>query len=520
MFSNPSRIAETLYRGMDVAGLWAIQAIRRANDPFLVWEPFDRPSRSWTYAEFDDDVRRVAAGIAARGLQRNDRILIHLENCPEWVMAWLACARLGVVAVTTNIRSSADELQYYAGHSGARAIVTQPNLVTIAESAAPHLDAIVVGSSGADSFEMLLRSEPLVGQEGSEPNRILSIQYTSGTTARPKGVVWTHANALWGGQVGVAHEGLRPDDVHLLTMPLFHTNALAYSLLPTIWAGSTVVIQPRFSASRFWDVAVRNRCTWAALVGFCLKALKQHEVPYDHSFRMWGCAFSEPRSDQRYGVKTIGWWGMTETITHGIVGSVDLPNRPMSIGRAAPEYTLQIRRSDGVMTESGEVGHLFIKGIQGLSLFAGYLDDPEATQAAFDSDGWLDTGDLVRQGDDGFIDFVDRAKDMLKVGGENVAASEIERVVRGVVGVSDTAVVGRRHPMLDEVPVAFVVLEPGSNEKDVREAIAAQVSSLADFKRPRDVIFVGAIPESTLGKAAKGELRELAARQESERVGE
>jgi crotonobetaine/carnitine-CoA ligase len=192
----------------------------------------------------------------------------------------------------------------------------------------------------------------------------------------------------------------------------------------------------------------------------------------------------------------------------------------MSIGRAAPEYTLQIRRSDGVMTESGEVGHLFIKGIQGLSLFAGYLDDPEATQAAFDSDGWLDTGDLVRQGDDGFIDFVDRAKDMLKVGGENVAASEIERVVRGVVGVSDTAVVGRRHPMLDEVPVAFVVLEPGSNEKDVREAIAAQVSSLADFKRPRDVIFVGAIPESTLGKAAKGELRELAARQESERVGE
>ena len=124
-------------------------------------------------------------------------------------------------------------------------------------------------------------------------------------------------------------------DVHQTYLPLFHTNALAYSMLATLWVGATCVIQPRFSASRFWGVALEHGCTWTSTIPFCMKALLEHEIPKNHKFRLWGTAINDPPPFAAFGVKTIGWWGMTETITHGIVGEVDQPNTPMSIGRAA-----------------------------------------------------------------------------------------------------------------------------------------------------------------------------------------
>ncbi len=140
---------------------------------------------------------------------------------------------------------------------------------------------------------------PSVPGRAADPLAPLSVQFTSGTTSRPKAVLWTHANGLWGAQVCAQHEDLRPDDIHQIQLPLFHTNAQAYSILATLWAGGTAVVVPRFSASRFWDIAVRNRCTWTSLVLFCIKALRDREVPPEHFFRLWGASVCSRRPRTR-----------------------------------------------------------------------------------------------------------------------------------------------------------------------------------------------------------------------------
>jgi crotonobetaine/carnitine-CoA ligase len=220
----------------------------------------------------------------------------------------------------------------------------------------------------------------------------------------------------------------------------------------------------------------------------------------------------EPPAFAAFGIKVIGWWGMTETITHGIVGEVDQPNAPMSIGRAAPEYSIRITDDDGAPTGVGGTGNLAIKGVPGLSLFKEYLYNEKATRESFDEHGYFITGDRVTRLENGFVRFGDRAKDMLKVGGENVAASEIEQVIAVVPGVREAAVVGKKHPMLDEVPVVFIIPQSGVERlpQDLHDNVmAACHRALADFKVPRELRFVDELPRSTLEKVAKAELRKM-----------
>ena len=515
------------FAGQDIRTLIGAQAARRAEHGFLVWRPFSGPRRQWTYAQFATRVARFAAGLHARGVRAGDRVLVHLDNCPEAVIAWFGCAWMGAVAVTTNARSSSDELRYFASHAAAVAGITQPKFAALVAASCPSLRWVAITDSdngeapatgapaAAERFDAIDADPAILPARAHDPLAPFSVQYTSGTTSRPKGVLWTHANALWGARVNAVHESLRPDDVHLVTLPLFHTNAQAYSMLATLWAGATAVVQPRFSASRFWPVSLEERCTWTSLVPFVNRALMPYEVP-PHHYRLWGSAVCEPPTDAHFRVKTIGWWGMTETITQGTIGLPDLPNAPLSMGRCAPEYEIRIA-VDGRDAEPGETGEFFIRGVRGLSLFAEYLDNPEATAASFDAEGWFATGDRVRLGEDGWLFFGDRAKDMLKVGGENVAASEVERVVIGVPGVVEAAVVGRRDPMLDEVPVAFVRVEP-TGEDDRRALLVtigdACASQLADFKRPREIRIVDELPRSTLEKIAKAQLRALLAEED------
>jgi carnitine-CoA ligase len=309
-----------------------------------------------------------------------------------------------------------------------------------------------------------------------------------------------------------AHQTLRSDDVHLCYLPLFHTNAQAYSVLAALWVGATVVIQPKFSARRFWPVALRQRCTWTSTIPFCVKALLEGEIPRQHFFRLWGSGVCEPPSDAILGVKTIGWWGMTETMSHGIVGEAEQPNIPLAIGRAAPEYQIRITRADGTPVAVGETGDLLVGGLPGLSLFKEYLNNPAATAESYDEAGFFRTGDRVTLLEQGFIRFADRSKDMLKVGAENVAASEIEIAILSVPEVGEVAVVAKPHKMLDEVPVAFILPRGGraAAPPDLAERVlAACRAKLASFKVPHEVRLVDELPRSTLEKIAKAELRKL-----------
>jgi crotonobetaine/carnitine-CoA ligase len=513
--------AMTPFEGWDIRTLIDNQAAGLGEHPWMIWEPFEGEGRQWTYAEFAATVRRFAAGLQARGVRPADRVLIHLDNCPESTIAWLGCAYAGAVGVTTNAKSSRDEIAYFASHSGAVGAITQPAFAALVRAAAPDLPWLVVTETdnGAPAAADVAGLEPFSAIDGEpealaerphDPWAHFGIQYTSGTTARPKAVLWTHANALWGARVSAMHEALGPSDVHLVYLPLFHTNAQVYSVLAALWAGAAVVLLPKFSASRFWPVSLKHGCTWTSMVPFCLRALMDQQLPQKHSYRMWGNGICAPPTDRHFGVKTIGWWGMTETITHGTVGSPHQPDAPMSMGRPSPAYEILVLGEDDRPVAPGQTGDLYVRGRRGLSLFLEYAGDPAATAAAFRPDGLFITGDRARLGEDGFLYFADRSKDMLKVGGENVAASEIERVIGAVAGVQEVAVVARRHPMLDEVPVAFVI--PAAQDADLTARImAACRDALASFKQPHDIRLIAELPRSTLEKVAKAELRAMLA---------
>ena len=203
---------------------------------------------------------------------------------------------------------------------------------------------------------------------------------------------------------------------------------------------------------------------------------------------------------------------MTETITHGIIGEVDHANTPNTIGRPAAEYRIRVTDDDGTPTQPGGTGNLAILGTPGLTLFKEYLHNETATRDSFDEQGYFLTGDRVTLLNNGVIKFGDRSKDMLKVGGENVAASEIEQVIALVAGVRENAVVAKKHPMLDEVPVVFIIPSNGVEKAPpgLHDAVmAACRDKLADFKVPREIHFVDDMPRSTLEKVAKNELRKL-----------
>jgi crotonobetaine/carnitine-CoA ligase len=511
------------FEGMDIPWLLDQWTERAPDKTCLVWCPFTGPERRWTYAEVHGDARRLAAGLNRRGVEAGDFVILHLDNSPEFVIAWFACALLGAVAVSTNTRSVARDLAYFAEVTEAVCAITQPKFARMIGEACPSLRFIAVtdddagepnpdvtaASLGAARFADLF-ADGAPPELPRDPQRALSVQFTSGTTSRPKAVLWTHANGLWAGKISAAHMRLRREDVTLIYMPLFHTNAQGYSMLATVWSGGTMVLQPRFSASRYWDVTVRHGVTWASMIPFAFKALMSQPVPA-HQQRFWGGPASLPGIGRHFGVDTIGWWGMTETLTHGIVTDVDHPGPHGTLGRVAPEYEIQLRKPDGTLAGPGEKGVLFIRGVCGVTLFKEYYRNPEANARAFDADGWFDTGDIVRMDEHGWLFFSDRDKDMLKVGAENVAASEIETVIMRTGLADECAVVGQRHYMLDEVPVAFVIphaagraLGPAAIAERIIEHCKA---NLADFKVPVAVHVVDELPRSTLEKVAKNELR-------------
>ncbi|WP_430396379.1 AMP-binding protein [Ferrovibrio sp.] len=516
------------FEGQSLEWLLATQAKQRGDHPFIVFEPFERPARSIGYAEFYDLAQRLAQGLRQRGVLPGDRIIVHLDNCPEFLLSWCACGIAGAVAVTTNTRCSAEELGYFFEHSGAIAAITQPRHAAMVQAACRDARWIVVTDNdsgepasfaarqaGSERFDSLLSASTAESRAPVLPSSPLAVQYTSGTTSRPKAVLWTHANALWAARVSASHEALLPSDVHHCVLPLFHTNALSYSWLASFWAGATLVLQPRFSSSRFWAVALKNRCTWSSITGFCYRALANVEVPRAHYFRCWGVAFSDPLVVNKFNIKPLSWWGMTETLTQGIIGYPHLPVTYGAIGRAAPEYSIRILDGEGRPVQRGETGTIHIAGQRGVSLFQEYYRDPAATAAAFDAAGFFNTGDQVTLLDDGSVRFADRLKDMLKVGGENVASSEIERVIAGIPGVEEVAVVAKAHAMLDEVPVAFVRLG-GPLADAAPDTVAALVTAqcrklLADFKVPREVHVVEEFPRANVEKIAKAKLKTMLA---------
>jgi crotonobetaine/carnitine-CoA ligase len=335
--------------------------------------------------------------------------------------------------------------------------------------------------------------------------------FTTGTTSLPKAVVWTHANVLWGARLNAMQQQLRADDVALLFLPLFHVVGLSWCFTSMLWAGGCTVLQPRFSASSYWNIANRHGATIGSHVLATLKIMHKQPVP-KHTFRRWIYARHDPAQDAHFGVQLVSGWGMTEVLTQAIVVEPGWDAPAGVIGRPSAGINVRIVDDAGTQVRPGEFGALLIGGIRGLSIFKEYDANPAANAEAFDEHGYFRTGDRVQLREDGWIAFGDRIKDVIKVGGEGVSAAEIEAVLARAGGLAEVAVVARPHEVYGEVPVAFAVradsTEPETTHTE--RLLAACRENLSPFKQPRAIAYLHDLPRVGFGKISKVRLREMA----------
>ncbi|MGD0394892.1 MAG: class I adenylate-forming enzyme family protein [Acidimicrobiales bacterium] len=523
---DEGRAAAFQFAGQDIPWLLASWAESQPDKTFLIWEPKDGTNRTWTYAQFWSDVRDLAAGLVAKGVSVDDKVLIHADNCPEMVLAWYACATVGAVGVTTNTRSVRAELEFFIQKTRCVGTITQPQYAGLVAEAGPALGWTVVTEDnsgeaapaeqldyGGDRFDSLVGDGASFELRDPDPMAPVGILFTSGTTSQPKAVVHTHANALWAGKVGPTNISMERDDTYLVFLPFFHVNAQSWSFWTTLGVGGTIVLQPKFSSSRLWEVILKHKVTHISLIPFVYNAVAGNPIP-EHTVKVGVFGLIVPELEQWLGFRVVPAYGMTETVIHV---TNDNPGRQVpkgSMGKPTPGYELLVvDRDTGEVCEDGRPGELWVRGTRGIQLFLEYYDNSEAMAKSFTTDGWFKTGDVVRVAEGGNFVYCDRDGDVLKVGGENVSAREVEDACRQVPGVGDVAVVAQSHEMLSEVAVAFVIKGPMAEADDAvfEKAIIERCASvLADFKVPRAVYVVDEFPRATLDKVAKNKLREQA----------
>jgi len=519
------------FSGKDVPWLAKLWATQTPDKTFLVWEPKEGQSKSWSYKQFWIEMNQVACGLIARGVKKGDKVLIHAENCPEMMIAWYASSIVGSVAVTTNTRCIGDELTYFAEHSGAVGCITQPKFIQALADNAKSLPWFVVTEDNSGeaptheeksfaskhtTFASLYQHGGLAPVRAPEPMLPVGIQYTSGTTSRPKAVVHTHANALWGGRTGSQNLLMNSSDTYLCFLPCFHVNAQSWAFWSIMWCGGTVVLLPKFSSSKFWELSLKHQVTRASMIPFTIKAMFAQAVP-EHHYKTWSTGVKLHIIEQHFKVTTFATWGMTETVSHATRSDICQDSPEMNIGVPTPGYEFAIMNPEtGEYCKVGENGDLYVKGTRGIQLFFEYYKNPEAMAKSFTKDGWFKTGDMARVGEDGYMYFADRDKDVLKVGAENVSARQVEECIGEILGMGvldEHVIVAQKHDMLDEVPVVFAIKSPWTQltEQQIREKIMQGCEQkLADFKRPRAVYFLPDFPRVTLEKVAKNALRDLA----------
>ncbi len=495
--------------GDTVAGRLCEAAARHPDREFLLFEAEPGRVTTLTYGQMLDRAGRAAARLRGLGVGRGDRVHVHLGNCVEFYDVWFGCLLIGAAIVPTNPLATADELAYLIDDASARISITTPDLRDPVVAARAHVAGEVVH---ADALAVDGVTPVLPTTYG--PTDPAAVLYTSGTTSRPKGVVVTHANYLFVGEVVAAQLRMRPEDRWLVSLPLFHANAQYYCTMSALVSGASIALAPRFSVQAWSRQAVTMKATLASMFAAPLRMLLASPVlPTDAQCRLRLTIFGqsiEPDQirdfENRFGTTLIQLYGMTETIAPPTFNPVIAGCRPSTIGRPLPHARLRIVDDEYRDVPVGEAGQLLVHGVPGETIMAGYLNQPEATAVAM-PDGWLRTGDVVRLDDDGFLTFVDRTKDMIKRSGENVAASEVEHALNCHPAVFESAVVGVPDHLRDEAIVAFVVLQEHvtASPDELREWTAQR---LARFKVPREIRVLPALPRTSVGKIRKTELRE------------
>ena len=475
------------------------------------------PPRQVTYRELDDRAARLARILHDRGVGNGDRVAILMMNRPEYLEAVAAIMRLGAIAVPLNARLTPAEANYQLATSGSTALLVDDDLAELAAAAVAEQTAVRFRLKVGAGWEAAIAKVDPIAERWLPSESPAVIMYTSGTTGRPKGAVLSHANLYAYVTARYAHLGFPAAcRTALCAVPLFHIAGFM-TCLAAIYVGGRVVLtrSGAFDPQETIDVLLRERVNQAFFVPAQWQAIVRHPSIVGRAFpdllaANWGAApaTAELVREIQAAFPTTSLtsaFGMTETTSTALVLMPgDALARPDSIGK--PLLGVEVRVVDATMNDVpvGEVGELVYRGP---SVMVGYWDEPEQTAEAFRG-GWFHSGDLVRVDEDGFFYVVDRLKDMIISGGENIYCAEVENVLAGHPKVGAVAVVGCRDERWGEVPVAVVVARDGEPPSDSELESWAR-SRLAPYKVPRRVVVIDEMPMNANGKIRKPDLRAL-----------
>lgn len=457
-----------------------------------------------THALAATRARMVAHRLAARGVRPGDRIAIALPNGWRYAVAYAGVQLAGAVAVLVNIRFAPAEIAHVLADSGSRFVVVNPDLAASVPDVCPHWDVEELVAPGPQADEL-----PGLA---ARSDRVANILYTSGTTGRPKGAMQTHANLVFNAATTATVFGVGPHDRTLVVAPMFHATGINSQLVGFGAHGATRVFQPRFQVADMLSAFVEHRITFFAGVtamihlmladpGFPNADLSPLRTVCFGGAPVAG-AFLARASEQLPQARFANVWGLTEatSIVTCAMGQ-EWHDRPWTVGRAVPG--LEVAVAGGAGDDS--VGELLVRGP---AVVAGYWGRPEATAETFRADGWLRTGDVGRVDPDGYVQVLDRLKDMIIRGGENIYSIEVENALARHPAIADVAVVGVPDELFGEAVRAVAVLRPGQALTVAALRDWAR-SELADYKLPVELIEVAELPRNPNGKVIKSELAGL-----------
>jgi acyl-CoA synthetase (AMP-forming)/AMP-acid ligase II len=486
-------------------------------------------ARQWTYAELNAWVNRLAGGLIALGYRRGDALGIASGNSAEFLALYYACAKTGVVAVPVNLGWRPDEVAYVLGHSGARGLAVESQLVSRMSEAIGKVpsvaDVIVLPGlhaeyEAAPAERHWLTAEQLASADAAEPGCYVedrdpvSYLYTSGTTSFPKGVVGTHVGIYLESMSAALDSGWNGGDRFAAIMPMFHTAQLNAFCTPAVLVGATIYVQRGFDPAAWLELIERERITQVFALPMMYRAALDHPAFRDRdvsSLRRAVYAMA-PMPDElirrclsEFGCDFALLFGQTEMSP---ITTLFRPEHQLShigaVGTPLTGVQVAIMGPGGELLPPGEQGEIVYRGP---SVMAEYLKNPEATSEAF-AHGWFHSGDVGSFGPDGVLWFADRYKDVIKTGGENVASIEVEKAVYAAdPRIAEVVVVGLPHERWSEAITAIIVPKPGETI-DQAALITALKRQLDGYKVPKSVIVADELPKTSTGKIQKNVLRD------------
>jgi len=478
-----------------------------ADKPFLI---FPEKNQTFTYSQMNEMTARTANLLLSLGVGKGDKIALLLPNIPEFLFFYWGAMKIGAVAGPVNTLLKGPEIQYVVHHCEAKILVTTPEFMAEVSKIIPELPLVQHVVVINDTLEI---SEEILSQPNSLPNIEVApddeamIIYTSGTTGKPKGVLLTHRNLMRDAEYISSWFDLTPETRMMCILPLFHVNGEVVTMMTPLYTGASVVLNRKFSATAFWQYIADYQVNVFSTVPTILSILLASPKPtQDVSSMQFGICGAAPlpvevhkQFEAAFGIPVYEGYGLSETTCYSTFNPPDPKRRKLgSIGVA-------VGNEVAIWGNENEGGEIVIRGE---NVMKGYFKNPEATEKAFE-EGWFHSGDWGRMDEDGFFFIMDRVKDMIIRGGENIYPREIDEVLYQHPKIDAAATIGIPDEKYGEEVKSFVVLKSGET-LSAEEVIAYCKKNLADFKCPKYVAFIDEIPKGPTGKLLRRVLRDMA----------